>query len=456
MKKLAEKLLYIQVDKKTTISRGDTAAFQMAHDTGGNIGVIQSESKETAPINVFRTVMEEIPRCKDVKQLYEHVYERYRLPVILTDISYHLLAYGGPRPCEDIYWETIIETGKALPETIIDGYYKDGYMDRLSSHPEPFKVDWGISKEMPQTTCGVFVDNKPEGITSVLYTDKSNEQIALELNAALRTAAEIYMVGRKGQECGGPERTFMAKVLLDDCSSPLTLLKNAAFFKDEHITPNYLVLAIRLRKSVSGRLQNLRSSIIARFPWVVYSNREDFTLLFFRGIKDRHAVESILRALEQDAEGKADYVCGVSDIFDDLETRGAYVEQAILSMDYGMRQPLGKHHFMYSECYAAIVMINGTDNLMRENRLCAELKNLIDADRKNSTNFYESLRCYLFSLGDMSETASQLFLHRNSAMYRIKRCQEIMGVDLSDQEIFERLYISCKVNEDPKYNFNKE
>ena len=45
----------------------------------------------------------------------------------------------------------------------------------------------------------------------------------------------------------------------------------------------------------------------------------------------------------------------------------------------------------------------------------------------------------------MSKTASQLFLHRNSLMYRIKRCQEIMKVDIADQNDFERLYICCRV-----------
>lgn len=400
--------------------------------------------------NVYRTVLEAIPRCSGVRQLYAHVYERFGLPIILTDISYHLLAYGGPEPCPDPYWQTIIETGTAAPEVVIDGYYKDGYMDRLSDQKEPFKVDWGISKDMPQTTCGVLVDGKPDAITSVLYITPENEALALELNAALRTAAEVYLAGKKGQEYSAPERAYVAKILLEDTTSPLSLLKNTAFFREENIIPKYVILALSLREPVSGRLQNLRSSIKSHYPRMIYSNQEDAILLFFRSIQSREAIRVILETIREEAAGKADYVCGVSDVFDDLEKRSLYVEQARLSMQYGLLDAVGGSTYLFSQYYSEILAANGTRNLLPENLICPELKTLLESDRQNSTNYYESLRCYLFSLCDMSKTAAKLFIHRNSAMYRIKRCQEIMGVELTDQDTFERLYIGCRIIEHRK------
>ena len=406
------------------------------------------KEKETA--NVYRTVLEAIPRCNDVRQLYVKVFESFGLPVILTDISYHLLAYGGPDPCPDPYWQAIIENGTAAPEVVIDGYYKDGYMDRLSDQTEPFKVDWGISKDSPQTTCGVLLDGKPDAITSVLYTAPENEALALELNAALRTAAEVFLAGKKGQEYSAPERAYVAKILLEDTESPLSLLKNTTFFREENIIPKYVIIAVSLRNPVSGKLQNLRSSIKSHYPRMIYSNQEDSILLFFRSIQSREAVRVILETIREAAAGKVECVCGVSDVFDDLEKRSLYVEQAKLSMQYGLLDAAGGSWYLYSQFYSEILTSNGTRNMHPENLICPELKTLLEADRQNSTNFYESLRCYLFSLCDMSKTAAKLFIHRNSAMYRIKRCQEIMGVELTNQDTFERLYIGCRIIEHRK------
>ena len=406
------------------------------------------KAKESA--NIYRTVLEAIPRCNDIRQLYAYAYECFGMPVIITDISYHLLAYGGPEPCPDPYWQTIIETGTAAPEVVIDGYYKDGYMDRLSGQTEPFKVDWGISKDMPQTTCGVLLDGKPDAITSVLYTAPENEALALELNAALRTAAEVFLAGKKGQEYSTPERAYVAKILLEDTEWPLSLLKNTTFFREENIIPKYVIIAVSLRNPVSGRLQNLRSSIKSHYPRMIYSNQEDSILLFFRSIQSREAVRVILETIREEAAGKVECVCGVSDVFDDLEKRSLYVEQAKLSMQYGLLDAAGGSWYLYSQFYSEILAANGTRNMHPENLICPELKTLLESDRQNSTNFYESLRCYLFSLCDMSKTAAKLFIHRYSAMYRIKRCQEIMGVELTNQDTFERLYIGCRIIEHRK------
>ena len=173
-------------------------------------------------------------------------------------------------------------------------------------------------------------------------------------------------------------------------------------------------------------------------------------MLFFRSIQSREAIRVILETIREEAAGKADYVCGVSDVFDDLEKRSLYVEQARLSMQYGLLDAVGGSTYLFSQYYSEILAANGTRNLLPENLICPELKTLLESDRQNSTNFYESLRCYLFSLCDMSKTAAKLFIHRNSAMYRIKRCQEIMGVELTDQDTFERLYIGCRIIEHRK------
>lgn len=405
------------------------------------------KAEKIVPCSVHKFVMELIPQCSDLKGVLSHIYKQYELPVIVTDISYHLIAYGGPIPCPDIYWDAIITRGTASPETIVDSYYKDGYMDRLSEEMEPFNIDWGVSKDSPQTTCAVYVGGNIEAISSVLYVKKENYELSLEINAALRSAAEIFLTMNPGTRTSStaPDRALVARLLLEDTEASITTLENTSFFKNVHVVPGYVIMAIQLRNQVSGRLQNLRSGLKSRFPSMLYANLDDGVYCFFTGISSTGGLDQILDVLHSEASGKADYVCGISEIFNDLERRCAYVQQAGLALAEGLADNFGEHDYHFSKLYASIICRVGYQNVMHESLILPEIRTLMDADRTNVTNFYESMKCYLYSKCDMSKTAAQLFLHRNSMMYRIKRCQEIMDVDFSDQKEFERLYTCCRV-----------
>jgi hypothetical protein len=396
---------------------------------------------------IFRFVLTSIPTCPDLKTLMKKIYGQYGFPVIVTDISYHLIAYGGPLPCPDEYWNTIISNGTATPDTIIEGYYKDGYMDRLSVEKEPFLVNWGISKDAPQTTCGVTVNGNLDGICSVLYFNDCDSETALTLNAALRDAAEIYLTMRadKFQSSYAPERAFVARIMLEDTGASVQLLENTKYYRNANINPGYVIIAIQLRTPVTGRLQNLRSCLKSRFPSMLYVSNEDGVVCFFSNIDSAGNVRQITEAIDSEAAGKVDHVCGISQIFYSLDNRGAYVEQAKLALQYGMSDKTGLHMYHFSKFYGPIIMQVGMNNIMPENLLLSELKTLINLDKENGTNFYESFKCYLYNKCDMPKAAAQLFLHRNSLMYRIKRAQELMGVDVSEQQEFERFYVCCRI-----------
>ncbi|MFE4545121.1 PucR family transcriptional regulator [Arthrobacter sp. NPDC056727] len=56
---------------------------------------------------------------------------------------------------------------------------------------------------------------------------------------------------------------------------------------------------------------------------------------------------------------------------------------------------------------------------------------LLEYDRKNDTSLVDSLRCYLGKDGDMSATAAELFIHRNTLRNRLRLVEELTGRDVS-------------------------
>jgi DNA-binding PucR family transcriptional regulator len=47
-------------------------------------------------------------------------------------------------------------------------------------------------------------------------------------------------------------------------------------------------------------------------------------------------------------------------------------------------------------------------------------------------------------------TASRLFIHRNTLLYRLRRIEEILGMDLAiaDEQTLFMLYLSCLITND--------
>jgi DNA-binding PucR family transcriptional regulator len=54
-----------------------------------------------------------------------------------------------------------------------------------------------------------------------------------------------------------------------------------------------------------------------------------------------------------------------------------------------------------------------------------------------------TLRVYLENNRSVSRTSQQLYLHRNTVAYRIRRILDVLGVDLDDPNQFLAVYLAC-------------
>ena len=76
-----------------------------------------------------------------------------------------------------------------------------------------------------------------------------------------------------------------------------------------------------------------------------------------------------------------------------------------------------------------------------------DIERLIDHDRENGSELFQTLKTYLANERNVSQTAKALFLHRNSVIYRIDKINSIMktSLDSADNRLF--LELSIKLRE---------
>lgn len=77
-----------------------------------------------------------------------------------------------------------------------------------------------------------------------------------------------------------------------------------------------------------------------------------------------------------------------------------------------------------------------------ENFISNNLKSLAYSDDENLIDFRKTLKTYLDLNCNITDTANALFIHRNTVKYRIKRCEEILGQDITDPDYSLQLRLS--------------
>lgn len=123
---------------------------------------------------------------------------------------------------------------------------------------------------------------------------------------------------------------------------------------------------------------------------------------------------------------------GISTEFHDFKQLYYYFKQASIAIHYGQKK---NPHFWYFrfETYNLDYLIEKCKEHMIPSALIPEgLKKLIAYDQENGSDYVNSLKIYLKNDRNIADTVRELYVHRNTFIYRLDRIQTISQLDLDD------------------------
>lgn len=95
--------------------------------------------------------------------------------------------------------------------------------------------------------------------------------------------------------------------------------------------------------------------------------------------------------------------------------------------------------------YKVLLELNGNPILLDFGR--SLLQPLIDYDKINATQYLDFLRVYLQNDANIAKTSGRLYIHRNTAMYKLDKIEKILGCDLSSLQPKAELLIALIVHD---------
>jgi len=149
----------------------------------------------------------------------------------------------------------------------------------------------------------------------------------------------------------------------------------------------------------------------------------------------------------------ADFLCsnpvstGVGEIFPRfLDTQLSY-HQAVEALEFGCKVWGKDACTMFSDIGVYRLLYSFPEDHNLENYLPKGLKILKEYDQENATELSKTLEVFLKNAGNSRKTADELFIHYKTLKYRLKRIEEITGLDLSSGEVRLELHLGLKIME---------
>lgn len=101
----------------------------------------------------------------------------------------------------------------------------------------------------------------------------------------------------------------------------------------------------------------------------------------------------------------------------------------------------------FSEMGVLRLIINKKDAAIIEEYCYDTLKPLIDFDNKKSTEYLKTLKVYLSNNCCLVKAAEELFIHRNTMVYRVEKLKEFLRTDFEDMYVKAELINALKLLE---------
>ena len=397
--------------------------------------------------NTLSRDVHDLLQCRSLQELLETCRRRLKSPLILADLTFHVLAITPDGTIEDPRWVQINQE-RCLPLNIVNISL---YQSALTSGTPVLSTD---STGLPIVRCAVAQEGKLIGyLLSPGYGGVPSQE-QLDLMSILSDLCALRMQ-KDLHYAEYPEdmlEFFISDLLNGAMTDEQKILDRCRFFKWNLKMP-YRVLTIRPgRKQDAAQgadyleLERHRQALQQQFP-------EATAFLYGSQIKlvihvyDQTTQDAlVLREVETWLQQRG-LIAGVSQTAYHLRNLSGRHQQAMKAIQMGTLLE-GAGPLFYYDTYAIYHCLELCAPQLSLLQLChsAVLK-LESYDRKNGTELLGTLHAYLSCHRNLSEAAASLYIHRNTLSKRLEKINDLISVDFNDAETVFHLMFSYRILE---------
>lgn len=376
----------------------------------------------------------------NITLVLKEAYKIVKHPISLVDVDYNVIGLIPNKKMNDTLWDSMHEH-KIVTYDMVYELNHGNYQKGLDEHEDIFFIDYGIGQVIPRIAATCKNNNRILGYLCILYPNKDYEDADYSLIKTLSNALALCLIKTRDHSIISVKSNetfiknlFEEKVTTNEglkhwlnhtiinFTSPYTILSSKV-----EAGSNNIVYLKQLRNIINSRNDNYYATILEENLYILCTNlKYDKIVDYIESIADLiHLIHSL------------GFSIGVSDIFDNLLDIKTYKYQAKRLLELN---PIDVNcSFIYEDYILQDIFSYAKQNMKKHGYENKILKKLLQYDQSNNTEYYRTLKLYLFNLCDSNETTRQLNIHRNTLLYRLQKIEELTSFCLKDKKLCTKL-----------------
>lgn len=382
-----------------------------------------------------------------IQEICKIGYELLGNPVAIQDNSMKHIAYAPSYDVDDAVWMEFIKNDGYVSNDTLLLFTTQIEFKQDFNHPTPYIMSKGKFKYRRMVS-HIFANQKVVGTMVVIESERPFSEIDLQVIAMITKVLSLEMIKSSFIVYSkGLAYEHFLKDLLDGMHDE-ALINEKLKTQNLQIKEDLYVLTIDISAfdKTYKTLQYFRDSmdhLLYDCKSIIFN---DYIVIIVMRNGGRTLTETELQKMNDFFE-KNNLYGGISNCFHHIKDVKDYFNQAVAAAVLSRRMNKG-HRLSYYRDYVVYHLVETASKKIDIHQFCFEpLLKLIEYDRQNNTPYAQNLYEYLVHERNLAHTTVALHTHRNTLIYRLKKIEEILQVDLEDREVRLQLLITYKILE---------
>jgi len=388
------------------------------------------------------TLLNSLIQGKSIKYIINLGAEILKNPIILVDSAFKVIAYSRNKKIEEIFWKENVERGYCSLK-FIKAVKKMKEVKKAPNSNNPYVVTCFASPTRKMVS-KVIINHKCVGNLIMLEDhvnfDDKNKELFKTLSNVI--SEKLSKISKYSNIRGLMYENFLFDLIENNIKNE-EILKERAESCDIEINKEYFLLNFDFSKMEKNKNFNNAFDEIQEYflnlKTIYYNN--NFIVLINSNNKEILENSDFQYLLK-----KYNLKLAVSDTFSKFLNFKDYYDQTVFTLNRVNSE--NKFIYFYSDFkfYDFLDKIKEKINLKE---YCQKnIFDLIKNDKNKNTEYFETLKLYLKNNSNIVKTAKDLFIHRNTLSYRIKKIEDILGFELDNGEKNFELFFTIKIIEE--------
>lgn len=397
-------------------------------------------SLRSHPVPVVESSLTGTELMQDLFAMANAVAERVGAPITIEDNQSRLLAYSARHEGADSARAATI-LGHRVPEDWRNEMRRLGASRRLLVDAEPFHLVSEIPGISARMVVAIRAREEVLGSIWALAEEPFDEETSAAFVDAARTVAVRMLHHRMIADLNRQQQAAVVAILLIGGGAAAETARRVGLTGE-----SFRLLAIGSRDPASQNVElldrvwsELSMRLSLRTGSACTARLDDAVYCIIAGAGDadrtlaeaRDIAQKLRAALEPECQDQL--VMGISGAVRSLTELPQARDEADRVLHVLRSSSRGFADLGEVDLQVTLLRLADLE-AGRSSRADALVEAVKSWDAEHGTNYVETLRVYLSSFGDPTVASQELDVHTNTLRYRVRRLNEIFGLDLSDED----------------------